>query len=692
MLKLRDHSRLSTRAILWMSALLLIGTSNAQITTRDDSVGRLLNEWYQDGTAAGLATITYENRDGQHSMLDTSLYPQLQLFQHSTSTGPDKGPSSLLRMGPTVGNCSMAASAVSGGSLPRFNMMDPNGGRFLMIQYLANNLFVYPEHQDYDIGANGIGGYGDLYPANTPAVLISQGSSGSDQPFVKAVLSTIAAFPRETQRALIQKRLLMPTVQAILRQTCRTVKKPDDYFTGAAHPVVFDAAMLDEEKMVRMAQTMTPDMIPPLAQVEVIEESEPQPGKNFFETTKPLTHKLADARVFISRVFRGAMDEYGMTLDLSKSADLMGRPLQLRVQLLQGDPRAVRIESSGTQPYARLRIRWQPPFITRTGIRSHRVDIGVFASNGSSISAPAIISFFMLPNERRFYNERGSLAEIDYQAPNPDLGLPASDKDLRWLRVMSVTSLAGDDFRSRLMGKLLTDEQRKSIRSLWMPLQQRLQSINALESKPESKDSATRLRSELENDLAATLEKPFPSQEKISLKPALTFVFHRLAEFSDLYLTFRQDIDPIAAQSPKPTAAADIRREWQRLIDLGVIIEQAGGTLTTTSAPDRLTAADQHYLRCLNLTVLSQALFPEALERAATPAFVDLRLTTPKPWRDVFRYEESTGMLLGWIRHQAGRTHSFDADGKLLPEGIKHPEKAIPVVYDRNSQGLMEWR
>jgi len=675
-----------------MSALILIGTANAQITKRDDVVGRLLNEWYQDGTAAGLATITYENRDGQHSMLDTSLYPQLQVFQHSTSTGPDKGPASLLRMGPTVGNCSMAASAVSGGSLPRFNMMDPNGGRFLMMQYLANNLFIYPEHQDHDIGANGIGGYGDLYPANTPAVLISQGSSGSDQPFVRAVLSTIAAFPRETQRVLIQKRLLMPTVQAILRQNSRAVKKPDDYFTGAAHPVVFDAAMIDEEKMARLAQAMTPDMIPPLVQVEVAEESEPQPGKNVFEVPKPLTHKLADARVSISRVFRGALDEYGMVISLSKSADIMGRPLQLRVQVLQGDPRAVRIESSGTEPYARLRVRWQPPFITRTGIRSHRVDIGVFAINGSSISAPAIISFYMLPNERRFYNERGRLSEIDYHAPNPDLGLPASDKDLRWLRVMLATSLAGDGLRSRLMEKLLNEEQRKTIQSLWMPLNQRLQSITALESKPDKKDSTARLRTELENDLATALEKPFPGQEKVSLKLALTIVFHRLAEFSDLYLTFRKDIDTLAAQSPKPSAAADIRRELQRLIDLGVIIEQASGTLITTSPPDKLTTADQHYLRCLNLTVLSQALFPDALDRAATPAFVDLRLTTPKPWRDVFRYDENTGQLLGWIRHQTGRTHSFDANGKLLPEGMKHPEKAIPVNYDRNAQGLMGWR
>ncbi|GEP44994.1 hypothetical protein [Brevifollis gellanilyticus] len=676
-----------------MAALLVISSTQGQVTKRDDATAKLLNEWYNDGTAAGLAAITYENRDGQHSALNTKLYPQLQVFEHTSLSGADKGPAGRLRLGPTVGNCSMAAPAVSGGSLPRFFMMDPGrGAQFLMMQYLANNLFVYPEHQDYDIGANGVGGYGDLYPMNTPAVLISQGSSGSDQVFLQAVLSTLAAFPRETQRVLIEKRLLIPTVQAILRQCYRTVKKPDDYFTGAAHPVVFDGTLLDEEKMARMAQGMTPDKIPPLVQVAVVEESEPQAGKQFFEGPKPLDHKLADARVCISRVFRGSLDEHGMVIDLSKVADLMGRPMQLSMRVLQGDPRLVRIDHAGAGPYARLRVRWQPPFINRTGIRSSRVDIGIFASNGTSVSAPAIISFFMLPNERRFYQKDGRLAEIEYQAPNPDVGLPASDNDTRWLRVMLASSLAGDGLRSRLMEKLLNEEQRKAIQAVWLPLDKRFQTITAMEAKPGGKEGTANLRTGLEKDIATALEASFPGAEKVSLKLALTAVFYRLADINDLYLVLRKDIDAMAAQSSKKMAANDIRREVQRLLDLGVLIEQADGTLTTAAAQQQWTAADHHYLRGLNLTVLSQAVFPEVLERAVGPAFVDLRLTTPKPWRDVFRYDEISGKLLGWVRHQAGRTHFFDAEGLLLPEGPKHPEKAQAVTYDRNAQGVMEWR
>lgn len=676
-----------------MLAASLAHPLTAQVTGRNDVVGRILNEGYSDGLSAGLAAITYENRDGGHSLLDASLYPQLQLFQHNPGTGPDKGPAMQLRLGPTVGNCSMSAPARLGGSLPRFYLVNPKGGAFLMAQYLANNLFIYPEHEDHDIGANGVGGYGDLFPANTPCCLISQGSSGSDQPFLRAVLAAIAAFPRETQRVLIQKRVLMPTVQAILRQTSRAVTRPEQYFTAAAHPVVFEASMIDEEKMVRMARAMTPDLIPPLVQMEVVQETEPVAGAQFFEAPGMPSHKLADARVFISRVFRGSLDRHGMVLSLGQSSDLMGRPLQVRMQVLQGDPGLVQIDRTGEGPYARLRLRWHPSMTGPSGIRSHRVDVGVFVTNGVTVSAPGLISFYMLPNERRFYNEQGRLSEVAYQAANPDVGLPADDRDPRWIRVMLAASIAGDGLRSRLVEKLLAEAQRKTLQDRWQPLDLQRQKLAEMEARPSlpTKAAAEKLRNKLGDDIADALRKPLQEPGGRTVRQVLQELFEKLAQFSDLYLNLRPEIDRLAAASPKTSAREDIRREARRLVDLGVLIEQAGGTLVTTSPQERLTEADRHYLRELNLTVLSQALFPEVLERSTAPAFVDSRLTSPKPWRDVFRYDDA-GALLGWVRHQESRTHFFDASGRLLPEGPQHPEKGREVSYDRDAAGLLGWK
>lgn len=679
-------------SLIWLMLLPLIHLTQAQVTERKDSVGTQLNEWYRSGKAAGLSAISYENRDGQHSPLNTSLYPQLQIYKPDSKSGPPIGPASQLRMMPIVGNCSMSAPATQGGSLPRFYQMTPDGTKFVMMQYLTNNLLIYPEHQDYDIGANGVGGYGDLYPANNCCTLISQGSSGSDQPFLQAVLATIAAFPPDTQEALIRQRILMPTVQAIFRQSNKMVVKDADYFSGIAHPPVFDSAKIDEEKMIRLAQEMTPAKIPPLVQISVVEETDLSAGRHYFEKADVMSHKLADTPVAISRIMRGNVDQYGMVVHLGKTADIIKRPVKIMFQVLQGDPRLIQIEHSAASPYARIKLRWHPPMTTATGIRSHRVDIGIFSTNGLSVSAPAIISFYMLPNERRFYDTQGRLSEIDYHARNPDPGLPVSPKDTRWLRAMLDTSITSDGLRSRLMEKMLSPVERKAIQALWIPLDERLQVIRGLESKPSSKDSAARLRADLEKDLSAALDTKLPGDRGLTVKSAIARSLDTLSTISDLYPSLQKELQDLAASSPKKTAEEDIRAEVNRLIELGILIEQADGIITTVTASDKLSPSERYHLHELNLTVLSQVIFPDSLDRSTAPAWVDPRLTTPKPWRDIFRHDEATGRRLGWIRHQGGRTHWFDAEGRLLPDGPKHPEKAVPVTYQINDKGLLEWR
>ena len=104
------------------------------------------------------------------------------------------------------GNSSTSAPPTLGGSNPRMYYTHPIGIAFLHEQYRMNNLYIYPEHRDHDPGHNGLahpspagkgaggeGGYGDLYPTNTPYLIISQGSSGSDQPFMRALPLTLAA-------------------------------------------------------------------------------------------------------------------------------------------------------------------------------------------------------------------------------------------------------------------------------------------------------------------------------------------------------------------------------------------------------------------------------------------------------------------------------------------------------------------
>ena len=163
----------------------------------------MLNRWYTEGTAAGNTGDFYDNRDGGHSRLNTDYYfPQLDRITYTDETRKTLGWALQRRLleGVVFGNSSTSGHPNSGGSNPRLGYRSPEGLAFLYQQYRHNNLYVYPEHRDYDPGHNGRGGgYGDLYPTNTPYLIISQGSSGSDQLFLRAIASTLAALRPEVK-------------------------------------------------------------------------------------------------------------------------------------------------------------------------------------------------------------------------------------------------------------------------------------------------------------------------------------------------------------------------------------------------------------------------------------------------------------------------------------------------------------
>jgi len=53
------------------------------ITNDSSEMGKLLQKWWQEGTAAGNVGDWYDNRDGEHSPLDMRPYPQLQKIHYT---------------------------------------------------------------------------------------------------------------------------------------------------------------------------------------------------------------------------------------------------------------------------------------------------------------------------------------------------------------------------------------------------------------------------------------------------------------------------------------------------------------------------------------------------------------------------------------------------------------------------------
>lgn len=366
------------------------------------------------GEAAGNAGDLYDNRDRGHSPLDPALLPQITRIAYGAAArrrGLDQGIAGQLRFsGPVIGNSS---TAVTGGplwrSLPRQAMTAPPLLARAAALAAANHLYVYPEHRDHDPGT------GDLFPANVPYFLVSQGSSYSDKPFVAAAALAMAAFRPETKARLLETGLLVPTLQMVIRRAMAPAARL--YLSGAAHPAAFDGAALDPLAVMGLANGIEADAIPPEVRLAVEAEEPAIPGRDYMAPS--IGETLFDSRGAIARVMRrtGAM---ALTVSAEATEDPNGRPLVFHWRVLTGDPRRIGIETLGpTRARARIRIPWHEPMPVpgRPEIRSARVDIGVFAENGRYLSAPAFVTVAFPTRQARAYGEDGRILSVDYADP-----------------------------------------------------------------------------------------------------------------------------------------------------------------------------------------------------------------------------------------------------------------------------------
>lgn len=394
----------------------------------DIPAARVLRRLVAQGTAGGLAGVIYDNRDRSHSRMNSQDFPQLtttnyaeDLRGRNLDTGL-AGP--ILFPGPTIGNSS---TAIIGGraprSLARYAMTSRDGPPRAWQEYTTNHLYAYPEHRDHDAV--------DLYPANWPYMLISQGSSYSDRPFLWALAATLAAFPAETRARLEAAGLVAPTLQMILRRSLGTVRTPAAYLTGAAHPTAFARGELAADRMVALAGAMAPDAIPPLV-VLTIE------GENFRPRAglADMTERLIDTPAAIARIWRGWEGEKDMILSAARTRDPNGRELTFDWVLLRGDADRVQItplDAAGRR--ARITLQWHDrrPVGLRQDRLTDRVDIGVFAHNGVHHSAPSFVSVSFPTHQVREHatgpDGRPRLVSVDYDAAGREVRF---DPVLHW--------------------------------------------------------------------------------------------------------------------------------------------------------------------------------------------------------------------------------------------------------------------
>ena len=374
-----------------------------------------LNRLAARGRAAGLSGVLYDNRDRNHSRLAPDIFPQLTPVRYGpelVKRGLDYGlAESILFPAITIGNSSTAITAGRAPrSLPRRAMTSPSGPLRALQNYAANHIYIYPEHHDHDVR--------DLYPANWPYMLISQGSSGSDQPFLHAVALILASFTPQTRARLEVEHLIAPTVQMVFRRGQTIVRSDESYLSGAAHPTVFDKSAINQTRMMALANSITAETIPPQVILSVeSEDFEPEAG------VFSLSERLFTTPAAIARIWRGLEWEKEMVISAERTRDPNDHPLTFAWVLLRGSPDKVSIVPFGkNHARARIILNWHEerqiaPNDPRT---SNRIDIGVFAHNGTYWSAPAFVSVSFPTHQKRRYEPTPGggmhLAEIDYDA------------------------------------------------------------------------------------------------------------------------------------------------------------------------------------------------------------------------------------------------------------------------------------
>lgn len=603
-----------------------------------------LNAWYAAKSAAGNHGDYYDNRDREHSAIERPAFPQLRSWEYAPGqilASLDFGFFSGVRTTVTFGNSSTAGQPERDGCHPRTAMMAPGGLLQLHAQYRSNNLYVYPAHLDYHPGRNGRRFHGDLLPMNQPYCFVSRGSSGSDLPFLRAAIHTSAAFAPEVKRVLVRHGLLMPTLQYLLRSTYRVKTAPADYLSGAAHPAVFDGALLDELGMVEAAHAMTASTIPPLAQVQAVVAEPLRPGVNAPAASK--AESLCASPGAVGFVFRRWDRILHLEASATTSLDWQDKPLTYRWVLLQGDPRRVRIEPTADGRQARIAVAWHDRFPVQPGslIDSNRIDIGLFVNNGASWSAPAFVSVVCPDNERRTYDQHDRLVDIDYAAMDTAIGyetpciFPAegvAPYDIRDWPALLRRMIAGEaDLFGRLCAASLSDQERAALRAAIVALASESALIaaeQAASGNGQGRHQHWTIARQNGERLSRILLTPATGD---SIKNLVEKTLNAWQDDPSWYLDHRPAFAAAIAQV-SPEAKALITQRVQKLLELG-IYQQDGDTwkLHARQPGDgtevsRLTSTERAELKRLHLLLQTQVLLPGILQREAQAHYVDTRL------------------------------------------------------------------
>ena len=664
---------------------------HGEFTSQPPTVSHtVLKDFFTSKLISGNIGDFYLNLDNGHSLLNLKNYPQMgkALSENLLSSGEEYSRYKHV----IIGNASLGTTTDSRGARVRGSLINnyytPSSSSEHRIDKLHSNyrkniILMFPAVGCYGPGINGLPGYGDYFPANTPYVLGSVGASGTDKPFLRAWAHALASFQPLVKAKLKEEGLLMPTIQMIFRMSNSNLLHPDEYLTGKAHPPAFYGGNLDILKMGRLAAAMTIDVLPPMAQLNVLGEKNPQLGIEFFDP-RFNSDKIFDSPAAIARTFRSNSHVKKIVVSAEYSYDVNDLPLSYHWVVLRGDEEKIKIIPKNERqsvveiqvPYFR---KYQDPDYP---VYLNRVEIGLFVSNGVHHSVPAFITFTSFANEARTYDNSGRIVEIGYNigdthigyadiTKRPDRRILSSRYAIKDWQALFRTVLNEDPARlgPRLLRSVLDKAHYQAIASCAAEITECFYRIeNCEEEDPALKKTAI---SQAKLDAYASLMKKVVNDD-VSVKELLENALNTLKNDVTLFIDNQMEINKLVEEVDNKKGRSQFFTLCQKLTKLGILRNNGRDIFRiesvrrgTSSIEERLTEFERNQLEWLNLRIMKSFLYPQFMNKIFRINATDVRLSTPKSWlRDVYHYDQKN-RLTGWSRYDKNGITEYNANGHL---------------------------
>ena len=326
------------------------------------------------------------------------------------------------------------------------NLTEASAARSCVSNYTAN---VLPVTQVDPSEWNVEGGrVRDVLPANMPFQLVV-GPNAEDRRMAETALQlATTSMPAGVRAVFTDLRLMGPMLQRIIRRCRPGVTNEESYVSSAAHPAVWRAADFNLPAIAYMARNLTSNSIPLIVSVRSMYEEyaanpiaratplldypDPRPEVTF-ET--PAGIAIVLRALENDRKFRFVASSWPV---LDEKVSFAWVPLST---VPSPNPRICAIQEQWRQyppaaGYGEIRLS--------RGYVYGRKDVAVFARYGDgAYGPPAIISFYVVPNERRTYGHGGVLTRIEYQ--KSDFVIPQLYQNKPWR----------DEYRTDEMGRII---------------------------------------------------------------------------------------------------------------------------------------------------------------------------------------------------------------------------------------------